>query len=286
MPDATSTAAATAQNVLRDLAAIRATNPVVLSITNYVVTNTTANALLAIGASPIMSHAVEEMAELLAFSGALVVNLGTVAPEYLAAMAPAWAAADKAVVPVVLDPVGAGASRLRTVTPLALLDSHKAFIIRGNASEIMALAGASGATTVASTSASTSAPKGVDSTALSEEAADFASALARRHNCAVVVSGEVDIVCAGQTQARVLGGSALMPRVTGLGCTATAICGAFAAVNPDPFEAALHACVAMKVAGEMAADKASGPGTLQLYLYDALYVMDEKDVRQRIRVER
>ncbi|MDO9630505.1 MAG: hydroxyethylthiazole kinase [Humidesulfovibrio sp.] len=270
---------ATADNVLRDLAAIRAKNPVVLNITNYVVTNTTANALLAIGASPIMSHAVEEMAELVGISGALVINLGTVAPEYLAAMDPAWAAADAAGVPVVLDPVGAGASTLRTATPLALLARHKAFIIRGNASEIMTLAGSSGA-----------AAKGVDSTANSGDAADPARALASRFSCAVAVSGEVDLVCAGQATAlaiaQVRGGSALMPRVTGLGCTATALCGAFAAVNPDPFEAALHACVAMKVAGEMAADKAAGPGTLQLHFYDALYSMGEQDIRQRLKVER
>jgi hydroxyethylthiazole kinase len=266
---------ATADTVLRDLGAIRARNPVVLNITNYVVTNTTANALLAIGASPIMSHAVEEMAELVGISGALVINLGTIAPEYLAAMDPAWAAADKAGVPVVLDPVGAGASMLRTVTPLALLAKHKAFIIRGNASEIMTLAGDSGA-----------AAKGVDSTAKSDDAADFAGALARRLDCAVAVSGEVDHVCTALAKARVKGGSALMPRVTGLGCTATALCGAFAAVNPDPFEAALCACVVMKVAGEMAAEKASGPGTLQLHFYDALYSMGEPDVRRRLKVER
>jgi hydroxyethylthiazole kinase len=275
MPDTKIDANAVADEVLRDLAAIRAQNPVVLSITNYVVTNTTANALLAIGASPIMSHAVEEMAELVAISGALVVNLGTVAPEYLAAMDPAWAAADEAGVPVVLDPVGAGASMLRTVTPLALLANHKAFIVRGNASEIMTLAGNSD-----------SVAKGVDSTARSEDAAGFAGGLARRLDCAVVVSGEADIVCQGAARARVLGGSALMPRVTGLGCTATALCGAFAAVNKDPYKAALSACVAMKVAGEMAAEKASGPGTLQLYLYDALYSLGEKDIRQRLRVER
>ena len=264
-----------ADRVARDIEAIRAQNPVVLSITNYVVTNTTANALLALGASPIMSHAVDEMAELVGISGALVVNLGTVAPEYLAAMDPAWTAADRAGVPVVLDPVGAGASRLRTATPLTLLAAHKACIVRGNASEIMTLAGSAGA-----------GAKGVDSTAKSDDAAAPARALAQRHNCAVVVSGEVDIICRGQDQARVLGGHALMPRVTGLGCTATALCGAFAAVNPDPFEAALHACVAMKVAGEMAAEKASGPGTLQLYLYDALYAMTAGDVRARIKVER
>ncbi len=267
-----------ATQVFHDIAAIREKNPLVLSITNYVVTNTTANALLALGASPIMSHAAEEMAELVAISGALVINLGTVAPEYLAAMDPAWAAADEAGVPVILDPVGAGASMLRTVTPLALLANHKAAIVRGNASEIMTLAGAS--------CASAGASKGVDSTARSLDAAGCAQDLARRLDCVVVVSGEVDLVCSAQGCARVFGGSALMPRVTGLGCTATALCGAFAAVNPDPFAAALSACVTMKVAGELAAEKSAGPGTLQLHFYDALYALNEADLATRLRLER
>ncbi len=264
-----------ADKVYRDIEAIRAKAPVILSITNYVVTNTTANALLALGASPIMSHAVEEMAELVAISGGVVINLGTVAPEYLAAMEPAWAAANEARVPVVLDPVGAGASMLRTVTPLALLDSHRPFIIRGNASEILTLAGDSA-----------SAARGVDSTASSDAASSAARALAMKHACAVVVSGEADIVTEGGARVRVLGGSPLMPRVTGLGCTATALCAAFAAVNANPLEAALHACIIMKVAGEIAEAKASGPGTLQLYLYDALYNMSAQDVSDHIKVVR
>lgn len=264
-----------ADKVYRDIEAIRATNPVILSITNYVVTNTTANALLALGASPIMSHAVEEMAELVAISGAVVINLGTLAPEYLAAMGPAWAAADAARVPVVLDPVGAGASMLRTVTPLALLGAHQPFIIRGNGSEIMTLAGDSD-----------SAAKGVDSTTKSDTAGNAARTLAMKHNCAVVVSGEVDLVVEGEAKVRVLGGSPLMPRVTGLGCTATALCAAFAAVNKNPLEAALHACVAMKVAGELAADKSCGPGTLQLHLYDALYNMTHQDIVDHIKAVR
>lgn len=264
-----------ADKVFSDIEAIRAKNPVVLSITNYVVTNTTANALLALGASPIMSHAVEEMAELVAISGAVVINLGTVAPEYLAAMDPAWTAAGQAGVPVVLDPVGAGASMLRTVTPLALLESHRPFIIRGNASEIMTLAGDAG-----------SAARGVDSTAKTDAAGKSARALAMKHGCAVVVSGEIDYVTEGGARVRVLGGSALMPRVTGLGCTATALCAAFAAVNKNPFEAALHASITMKVAGEMAEQRASGPGTLQLHLYDALYNMTAQDVTDHIKLVR
>jgi hydroxyethylthiazole kinase len=264
-----------AEKVFRDIEAIRAKAPVILSITNYVVTNTTANALLALGASPIMSHAAEEMAELVAISGGVVINLGTVAPEYLAAMDPAWSAADEAGVPVVLDPVGAGASMLRTVTPLALLGAHKPFIIRGNASEIMTLAGSAG-----------SAARGVDSTAKSDDAGSAARALAAKHSCAVVVSGEADLVTDGGAKARVLGGSPLMPRVTGLGCTATALCAAFAAVNKNPLEAALNACVTMKVAGELAERKAAGPGTLQLHLYDALYNMKAQDVADYIKVVR
>ncbi|MDR3641753.1 MAG: hydroxyethylthiazole kinase [Humidesulfovibrio sp.] len=264
-----------ADKVFSDIEAIRAKAPVILSITNYVVTNTTANALLALGASPIMSHAVEEMAELVAISGGVVINLGTVAPEYLAAMDPAWTAADEAGVPVVLDPVGAGASMLRTVTPLALLGAHRPFIIRGNASEIMTLAGDSG-----------SAARGVDSTAKTDSADNAARVLSAKYSCAVVVSGEKDLVVEGAAKVRVLGGSPLMPRVTGLGCTATAICAAFAAVNKNPLEAALHACVTMKVAGEMAELKASGPGTLQLHLYDALYNMKAQDVADHIKVVR
>lgn len=260
--------------VIRDLEAIRARNPLVLSITNYVVTNTTANALLALGASPIMSHAVEEMAELVAISGALVINLGTVAPEYLAAMEPAWDAADAQDTPVVLDPVGAGASMLRTVTPLSLLAGHKPFIIRGNGSEILTLGGGEGGA------------KGVDSTAGADAAGAAAQALAARHGGAVVASGETDLVCGGGDMAKVRGGSPLMPRVTGLGCTATALCGAFAAVDRDPFQAALGACVVMKAAGEMAAAKSQGPGTLQLHFYDALYAMTADDIRSRMKVLR
>ena len=263
-----------AEKIYSDIEAIRAKAPLVLNITNYVVTNNTANALLALGASPIMSHAVEEMAELVAISGALVINLGTVAPEYLAAMEPAWTAADKAGVPTILDPVGAGASLLRTVTPLALLADHKPFIIRGNASEITTLAGGEGGA------------KGVDSTASSESAVTVARVLRKKYGGAVVVSGEVDIVAGEGIRVQVMGGSPLMPRVTGLGCTASALCGAFAAVNKNPFEAALGATVTMKVAGEIAAAKASGPGTLQLHFYDALYNLSLQDVEDHIKLVR
>ncbi|WP_147821876.1 hydroxyethylthiazole kinase [Salidesulfovibrio onnuriiensis] len=258
--------------MIKDLGLLREKKPLVTNITNYVVTNSTANALLAIGASPIMTHAVEEVEDLVNISNALVINLGTVARTYLEAMPVAWAAANRKGIPVVLDPVGAGASRVRTEQPVSMLSRYKPAIVRGNASEIMTLAGEAGAA------------KGVDSTMGASEAEIAAKVLAGVHKCAVVVSGELDLVTDGDQVVRVAGGSPMMPLVTGLGCTASALCGAFAAVSACPFEAAVHAMVAMKVAGEMAAERAQGPGTLQLHLYDALYSMGAADIEKRMRV--
>ncbi|GAB7022592.1 hydroxyethylthiazole kinase [Salidesulfovibrio brasiliensis] len=247
--------------ICKSFEALRETTPLVTNITNYVVTNSTANALLSIGASPIMTHAVEEVEELMAFSGALVINLGTVARTYAEAMPVAWAAANRNNVPVVLDPVGAGATKLRTELPAGMLAEYKPAIIRGNASEIMTLAGEAGCA------------KGVDSTQGAEAAEDAAKALAKLHGCAVVVSGEVDLVTDGERVARIRGGSDMMPLVTGLGCTCSAICGAFAAVCDTPFEAGVAGMTVMAVCGKRAADAAKGPGTLQLNLYDELYTL-------------
>lgn len=253
---------------LRDLNLIRTTNPLVLNITNYVVANTTANALLSIGASPIMSYSKEETEELVALSNALVINLGTLNTQDIEVMTAAWRAADKKGIPVILDPVGAGASRLRTDTPLSMLSRYRPAVIRGNASEIMTLAGEAGEA------------KGVDSTRPTESAVIGAKALAQVHNCVVCASGIEDIVTDGTTVYRVNGGHDLMPRVTGLGCTATAVCAAFTAVNKNPLMAVVHGMAAMSMAGKIAGDKADGPGTLQLHLLDAFHSMDKADVER------
>jgi len=165
--------------IAADLLAVRERAPLVHNVTNFVVMHQTANALLAIGASPIMAHAEAELDELLQLAGALVLNIGTLDPAWIAAMEHALAAARRRALPTVLDPVGAGASRLRTGTALRLLASGGVTILRANASEILALAGAAGAT------------KGVDSTHTSEAARDAARGLAVRYGCAVVVSGMV-----------------------------------------------------------------------------------------------
>nr|BCW99984.1 MAG: hydroxyethylthiazole kinase [Bacteroidota bacterium] len=256
-----------------DVEAIRARNPLVHNITNYVVMNTTANALLAIGASPVMAHAEEEVEAMVDLAAALVVNIGTLSPHWVRAMERAMRRAAERSIPIVLDPVGAGATRYRTETVRALLRVATPAVIRGNASEIAALAGAMVRT------------RGVDSTIASEEALDLARALSGELDCVVCVSGQTDYVAQGDRIWTVRNGHPLMARVTGMGCTATALCGAFLAVNPDPGQATAHAMAVMGIAGELAAERAEGPGSLQMRFLDALYRLSQSDVRARLCME-
>jgi hydroxyethylthiazole kinase len=263
----------TARAIWTDIERIRAEAPLVHNITNYVVMNTTANALLAIGASPVMAHAIEEVEEMVAIAGALVLNIGTLSADWIEAMAKAGRKARAKGVPIVLDPVGAGATRFRTETAQMLLREAPPAIIRGNASEIRALFYAEEGT------------KGVDSTHTSEEAFEAARILAEHCHCVVSVSGATDVIVSNQGIIRVLNGHPMMRRVTGLGCTASALTGAFAAVNPSPFEAAAHAMALMGIAGEMAAERSRGPAGLQMHFLDALYLIQEADIQCRLRLE-
>lgn len=254
--------------VIRDLHRIREQAPLVHSITNYVVMEPTANALLALGAAPVMAHAVEEMEELVAIASALVVNIGTLSPPWIEAMRRATAAARSRGLPWVLDPVGAGASGLRTGTALSLLEEGLPTVVRGNASEILTLAGEG------------DGARGVDATAGVDDARGGASELARARATVISVSGATDFVTDGARHRRILNHTPLMTRVTGMGCTASAITGAFLAVNPDPLEAAAHAMAIMGVAGTLAggggADGAGvvGPGSFLPRFHDALHALD------------
>lgn len=261
-----------AETIYMDLWAIRQKSPLVHNITNYVVMNTTANALLAIGASPVMAHAEEEVADMVNIASSLVINIGTLSPSWIRAMHRAATRAKERSIPIVLDPVGAGATPFRTDTVQALLTSASPAIIRGNGSEIMALSQAGAAT------------KGVDSTAGSGDALDPARILNKTYGSAVCITGETDYILAGDAVIEVKNGHAMMPKVTGLGCTASAICGAFAVVNDDPQKAAAHAMAVMGIAGEMAAKEAKGPGSLQMHFIDALYRMSESDIAGLLRV--
>jgi hydroxyethylthiazole kinase len=252
---------------------VRSQSPLVHNITNFVVMNNTANGLLALGAAPVMAHAEEEMADIVAIASALVINIGTLSKGWVPAMFLAAEHAAKRGLPIILDPVGAGASAYRTQTVLDLLKAVKPTIIRGNASEIMAIQGAGGAT------------RGVDSSHGSGDALEAARALHAELGSVICISGAVDCIVGDRGIGMIRNGHPLMTRVTGLGCTASALCGALAAVTPDPWQAAAQTMAIMGVAGEIAADRAEGPGSLQLQFLDALYNLTEKQFAKRLRYE-
>lgn len=253
---------------------VRADAPVVHSITNYVVMNTTANALLAIGASPVMAHAPQEMEDMVGIAQALVLNIGTLSDAWIEAMILAGREARRRGIPIVLDPVGAGATAYRTATASRLLSELSPTIVRGNASEIQALCSEVAAT------------RGVDSVLCSEESLDAARTVSEQHGCVVSMSGVIDIIVAGAKVARVRNGVPMMTRVTGMGCTASALTGAFAAVASSPFLAATQAMVVLGVAGELAAQRAKGVGSFQVQVLDALSALAPEQLEQHARVER
>jgi hydroxyethylthiazole kinase len=262
-----------AKSIWTDLQRIRAEAPLVHNITNYVVMNTTANALLAIGASPVMAHAEEEVGEMTAIARSLVINIGTLSQAWIASMFKAGGVACRNARPIVLDPVGAGATTFRTHTARALLQELSPAIVRGNASEILALVQDERST------------RGVDSAHGSEDAAAAAAELSGRSRSVVVVSGAVDLISSAAHTGRVFNGHPMMPKVTGLGCTASALAGAFAAVNPSAYDAAVNTMAVMGIAGELAAHRSRGPGTFVGQFLDTLYVLNEADIRDRLKVE-
>ena len=245
-------------NFTRDCLAVRDNSPLVLNITNYVAMNFTANVLLAAGASPMMTVCRDEVEELVARSSALVLNIGCLDAEQTALMRTAAAAAARLGKPWVLDPVGAGASRLRTETSLSLISESGPAVIRCNASEIMALAGEK------------TRSRGVDAACTCEEALESAKMVARRAGAVVSVSGPVDHVTDGIVVETIANGDALMPRVTAMGCAATALTGAFLAVDKNAFDAALHAMAMMGLAGEKAAKDCPGPGSFAVRFIDEI----------------
>jgi len=261
-----------ASSAFADLRRIREQNPLVVNITNNVVTNTTANALLALGASPAMTHHPVDAAELAGLARALVLNMGTPGEENVAAMLAAATAASAAGVPVVFDPVAAGATSRRREVARRVIEAGPLAAIRGNASEILALSGENAAS------------RGADSLHDSLEALDAAAMLARSLACVVCVSGAVDVVTDGEKRLELTGGHAMMTRGTGLGCTATALVGAFLAVNGDALAATVHAMAVMAAAGSLAAAGAAGPGSLAVRFLDILYTLSEADLRAGARV--
>lgn len=250
-----------------NLAQVRATKPLVHNITNYVVMNFTANVLLAAGAAPVMAHAENEVEEMVAFAKALVLNIGTLDDAWIAAMLKAGRRASALGVPIVLDPVGAGATKLRTEAARRILGETRVTLVRGNASEILALGGGAAKT------------RGVDAADSVDAAAERAGALARELGVPVAITGAVDYVTDGRRVVRVANGHPLMGIVTGTGCGATAIVAAFAGVEADPVSAAATALAYYGLAGEYAADGAAGPGSFAVRFLDALHGLTLDEVR-------
>ena len=246
------------------LTTLRAQNPLVHCITNYVAMNVAANVVLAAGASPAMVHAEDEVSEFTPICGALTINIGTVSPSWASGMEAAARAANDAGIPWVLDPVAHFISSYRKEVAQNLL-ALRPTILRGNASEIMALAGEAGA------------GKGADSGDTVDEAGGAAHALAKSHGSVVAITGPVDFVTDGVQSARVAGGSDIMPMVTALGCAQTALMGAYAA-SGSRFEAALAALAHFKIAGTQAAQQAKGPGSFQVHFLDALAATQPSDL--------
>ncbi|WP_173426514.1 hydroxyethylthiazole kinase [Chryseobacterium angstadtii] len=253
---------------------VRQKSPLVHNITNYVVMNNTANALLAAGASPIMAHAKPEITEMIGIAHSVVINIGTLDEYWSESMIMAAETAHSVKKPWILDPVGAGATSFRNEVLNQLLP-YNPTVIRGNASEIMALA-----------KANTTATKGVDSTAESNEAIDAARYLVNQYNTIVCISGETDIILDTHQEISIKNGHPLMTKVTGLGCSATALVGAFIGVSEDKTIAVAAAMALMGIAGELAAEESKGPGSLQVNLIDKLYTMTEQEFINRLKIER
>ncbi len=261
----------------RLLTRLRETRPLVQAVTNYVSMDVAANVVLAIGASPAMVHAPEEVEEFVSFSGALVVNIGTLSAPWVEGMEKAAAAADRLGKPWTLDPVGVGATRFRNETTEKLL-KHRPAIIRGNASEILAVA------RIAGVDVEAARPKGVDSAHGTDAARGPAEALAKKLGCVVAATGAIDLVTDGTRTIALANGSPLMAKVTALGCALSGVVAAFAALTEDRFAATVAAVAIYGVVGEMAAEQAQRPGSFRVAFLDALDAVNVADVTRRLKI--
>ncbi|HEY7420894.1 MAG TPA: hydroxyethylthiazole kinase [Gaiellaceae bacterium] len=252
---------------------LRERKPLVHQITNYVVMNETANATLALGALPVMAHAPQEVEEMVGLASALVLNIGTLSEHWIEAMLLAGRAAGAREVPVVLDPVGAGATAYRTETARRILDEVSVTVLRGNPGEVATLVGAEAEV------------RGVESITAGLEPAELAAEAGRKLGLVASVTGPVDHISDGERTLAVANGHPLLAAVTGTGCISSALTGCFLAVKPEePLEAAAEALAALGVAAEDAAAGAAGPGTFHARLYDALAALDPETLDSRARI--
>ena len=258
---------------ISDLSAlVREKRPLVHHITNYVTVNDCANITISVGAAPVMADAPEEVCEMVSFADALVLNIGTLNKGQIESMVLAGGMANDRGVPIILDPVGAGATHFRTESAQRLLDELEITILKGNAGEIGTLAGAEASV------------KGVDSTGVTGDMITIAGHFAKRAGITVVVSGPVDIVTDGERHLLVENGHPMMGSISGTGCMAASVTAAFAAVADDPVITSAAALAAFGIAGEKAAACARGPYSFKTALFDEMAAMKPEDLASSARI--
>ncbi len=251
---------------------VREKRPLVHHITNYVTVNDCANITLCAGGAPVMADAVEEVAEMAAIASALVLNIGTLNKGQVESMELAGSMANDRKIPVILDPVGAGATQYRTKTAQRLLDRLDIAIIKGNVGEIGVLAGADAKV------------RGVDSHGLSGDPVAIAQAYAEAAGLTVAMSGATDIITDGKHTLLVDNGHPMMGSISGTGCMAASVTGVFAAESKDRVLAAAAAFAAFGIAGERAAADARGPGSFKRALFDELAALSPEDLGRAARI--
>ena len=251
---------------------VRERRPLVHHITNYVTVNDCANITIAVGAAPVMADAPEEVCEMVACAGALVLNIGTLNKAQIESMLLAGGMANDRRIPVILDPVGAGATRFRTESAQRLLDELEITILKGNAGEIGILAGAEASV------------RGVDSHGVNGDLITIAGHFAKRAGITVVVSGPVDIVTDGKRNFLVENGHPMLGCISGTGCMAASVTGAFAATGDDPVITSAAALAALGIAGEKAAAGACGPYSFRTALFDEMAALKPEDLASGARI--
>lgn len=252
---------------------VRQRKPVVHHLTNWVTIYDCAQVVKTLGASPVMAHAIEEVEDMTRIASALVLNIGTLTVGFVEAMKAAARSANRQVIPVVLDVCGAGATRLRDQMCRDLLASARIDVIKGNASEIARVCGEKIIT------------RGVDAAEVAGDMVLLARNLAQRREATVVVTGKVDIITDGKRTWLVRNGHPMMTAVVGTGCMSASVIGAFAGVEPDLGLAAASALTCYGLAGELAAEAATGPASFKARLFDCLYSLERETVTKRQRVE-
>jgi hydroxyethylthiazole kinase len=271
------------ENILELLVSLREKTPLVHHLTNYVTVNDCANITLAIGGSPVMADDINEVRDMVSLASSLVINIGTLNSRTVEAMLEAGKRANELSIPVILDPVGAGATAYRTETAKKILKEIKLSVVRGNLSEIKTLYGVKAQT------------KGVDSSeTLSEnrgelgEVKELAKAFAKELNTVIAITGATDIITDGTRLYTVENGHKIMSKITGTGCMCTSLIGSYLGAGEDKLLAALAGVTSMGIAGEIAYERLDkeneGTGTLRIKIIDAIYNLSEEVILKRVKI--